>query len=363
MKLKIITGIMNYKKILLYILISLPFSMFAKLWTVDNSPGAGADFTSVKTAHDAASSGDSIVVMPSFTMYDAVNINKKLFIYSRGHSSNTIDKDKRAIINTVVVYKDSVTLQGLYIWGGVGLYANNIKFQNNFTGSIMISGNNNLIQGNVFNNYNTINFSGNPQNNLVLNNFILFNVQNGSNFNGPSYFFINGGNSSNLVANNFIGEIISRGSIGSGGFNFFQNSYVKVYNNILWSDVPNRKPFDTLNLGSVFEKNLTYSVKNNDLKLPGDNYNDILPLFEGGYDSINLPIFRENNNLRLKSNSVGKNGGTDSTDVGLYGQGFNFSFEGNVPGVAVFTDFKVLNPVIKRGEILKVRVKAKKTKN
>ena len=59
------------------------FFVQAKIWTVDNSPGAGSDFKTAATAHAGASKGDTIIFMPSYGSYGSLNITKKLFIYTR----------------------------------------------------------------------------------------------------------------------------------------------------------------------------------------------------------------------------------------------------------------------------------------
>src|SRR5690606_33418800 len=110
-----------------------------------------------------------------------------------------------------------------------------------------------------------------------------------------------------------------------------------------------------------FKNNITYSVNTKLRNLPGNsNFNDTQILFEGNYSANNLPFYRASNDMRLKDSSVGRFAGTDSTDIGIYGGNYNFSFEGNVPGVAVFDDFEILNPVVKKGGVIKVKATARK---
>lgn len=334
----------------------------AKVWTVDNTPGAGADTNSLPGMIFKASAGDTIIVMPSLTLYSGFTLSKKMHIYTRGFTSNSIDKDKSVEIGGVSInYNVSgCVLRGLK-FSGITIYGDNNLVENCYVPSLYCAGSNNLIIGCVFENTtNTITIPAGSYNNIVSNCFFTKRITNGS-YSGTSYTFIEGGNSTNLIKNCNFFEIISGGNVSNGGFLFFRNSYAKIYNNILWSNHPSRTNFDTLNLGSVFKNNLTYSVNTQPRNLKGsNNLNDTFPEFVGEYNATNLPIFRASNNMRLKNNTVGKFAGTDSTEIGLYGGNYNFSFEGNVPGVAIFDDFEVLNPVVKKGGVLKVKATARK---
>lgn len=335
-------------------------SLQARVWTVDNSPGAGADHTGLQACINAAGSGDTIIVMPSYTNYGNISLSKRIFLYSRGHSNNLLDKDKRANLSSITFNSgsDQTTVMGLLVTGYLLIYSHNNVIRNNWIqGSSTLNGNNNLLQGNVFTNYNVLGIGSSAENNLILNNVFNFACNFGL---GANAYCIQGGNSSNLIANNFIAEMVyGSGSIGGGGLNMFWNSYAKIYNNIIWSNVSGRSAFNTNNGGSVYKNNLTYSANSNPAPLPGNNFNDTMPSFEGGYNDSKLPFFSASADYRLKK-GVGINAGTDSTDVGVYGQNFPFSSEGNVPGIAIFDDFEVLNPVLKKGGTLKVRVSARK---
>lgn len=342
-------------------LLLISFTAQAKIWTVDNSPGAGPDHTNLQTCINTANSGDTIIVMPSYTNYGGVILSKKVFLYSRGHSNNLLDKDKRAAVSHVTFNTGSnqSTVMGLLVTGYLLIYSHNNVIRNNWVqGSSSLIGNNNLLQGNVFTNYNTLGFNASAENNLILNNVFNFSTSGGF---GAGVYFIQGGNSSNLIANNFFAELMySGGNISSGGSFMFWNSYAKIYNNIIWSNVNGRAAFNLNNGGSVFKNNLTYSANTNPAPLPGNNFNDTMPSFEGGYNNSTLPFFSTTADFRLKAGTVGTNAGTDSTDIGVYGQNYPFSTEGNVPGVAIFDDFEILNPVLKKGGTLKVRISARK---
>lgn len=364
------------KKIAILVFILLPGAIFAKIWTVDNMPGSGADSTSLQGLIDKkASAGDTIILMPSNIGYGSLYLTKKLFIYSRGHSNNNLDKDRAAVVATATfttagsggsfTTSAGSTLKGVRLTGGFAISVNNIHIQNCYTSYAcnINNGSNNIIEGCVFEQlpYYGFTFYNSSNNNILAHNFFVKHVTSGS-WSGASYTFIDEGNSSNLIINNLFVEAASgTATVSQGGFVFLKNSYAKVYNNIFWSNITGRSKFDTLNLGSAFKNNLTYSDKNKPANLPGtNNINDTMPQFEGGYNSSILPVYRTNNDFRLKSTSPGKNKGTDTTDIGLYGGSYNFSIVGNVPGVAIFDDFEVLNPIIKKGGTLRVRINARK---
>jgi len=343
---------------------------WSKIITVDNTAGTKAHATSIQFAIDSlASAGDTIIVMPSYLSYYNVAINKRVFMYAGGHSNATVNKDKKALIASLDisgVNASRTSVLGFEISSlSIQRNADYNRIINNKINSISLSNSSyNLIQGNVIILLSRFGFAliniTQSNYNLISNNFMQLHefVSNLGNLQGVSFIF--GGNSSNLVINNNFTECVSgNGNIGRGIW-FFNNTRAKIHNNIIWTNVNNRLPIDSSNLGSDFKNNITYSVNTTLKNLPGNNFNDTAVAWEGNYSSTNLPFFRPGNLMKLKSTSVGYAQGTDSTQIGIYGQNYNFSFEGDVPGVAIFEDFQVLKPVIKRGEKLKVKVKARK---
>src|SRR5690606_13023201 len=108
-----------------------------------------------------------------------------------------------------------------------------------------------------------------------------------------------------------------------------------------------------------YKNNLTFSVQNTPIAMSGTgNFNDTMLQFEGGYNAFVFPVYDVNNDMRLKNTSIGVGAGTDSRDIGLFGRGFKFSIEGNAVGVVDVQHFSVENPVLKRGEQLKIKIKA-----
>lgn len=343
---------------------------WSKIITVDNTIGSKAHTTSIQFAIDSlASAGDTIIVMPSYSTYSNVTIKKRVFIYAGGHSNTIVNKDKKVYVSYVSLYyaSDKSTIMGFEI-SDLTIYGDYNRILNNKIYGVTLynTASYNFIQGNVLifqgvSGYypSLINIHNAAYYNIISNNFIQIHETSYTS-SAINATFVNNGNSSNLIINNNFMEMVSGSGTLGKGIVFFRNTYVSVYNNIFWSNVNNRFPIDSFYLGSDFKNNISYSVNSKLRNLPPSNFNDTAVEWEGGYNSSNLPFFRPGNLMRLKSTSVGFAQGTDSTQIGIYGNNFNFSFQGNVPGVAVFEDFQVLNPIIKRGGRLKVRIKARK---
>jgi len=352
------------------LLVFLPAFIFAKIHTVDNTPGNGAMFKSIGAAINAASSGDTIIVMPSVSKYDAMYLSKKLFIYSRHPFTGGVDPDRFPYTDRIIFYSGSSgsKVSGFHLNpGGIEIDENNVELSYNYLVAtyVRIRGASNVkIANNIFieTKYHGTSIEINGSNNIIRNNY--FATVTGGNYAGGSNSFILNGNSTNSITNNLFSETMTSGSnCTDGGFIFFKNCNAKIYNNIMWSNINGRTRFDTLSNGT-FANNITYSAKNKPTALSGSgNFNDTFPSFETTFSDSKPPYFNGNEDFRLKSGTVGKNGGTDSTDIGLYGANHLFSLLCKVPGVPIFEQFIVLTPSIKRGEKLKVKVIARKPEN
>jgi hypothetical protein len=337
--------------------------LWAKVWTVDNNFGVKADSTSLQGVINVASVGDTIIVMPSLLNYGTINITKKLFIYSQGFSTyiKTDNLDKLPILSTTTINTNvsGLKLAGLIFSERVYINCDSSElFCNDFRGSVYLGNHHNLLQGNLFS---KLTFSvmldiGNSRFNKIFNNYFCVRTQGANYTNANS--MIENGDTTNLVKNNLFVELVDGGGgISGGGFQFFKNSSAKIQNNIIWSNVANRSNFQTGNTASVFQKNITYSVYNKPDTLPGVNYNDTMPSFVGGYSSSFLPFYRFNNQLQLASNSIGKGAGTDSQDIGLYGNSYDFDMLGKPSFIPLINDVKVLNAVEEKNNRINVKIK------
>src|SRR5690606_7109340 len=116
----------------------------AKVWTVDNTNSSKADSNYLQGVHNIASTGDTIVVMPSLLNYGAITISKKITIYSHGFASHQITehKDKMHILSNVTINTGvfGVKLFGLVIFGDVYLNGGNHSLLNNeFVGFVAVN--------------------------------------------------------------------------------------------------------------------------------------------------------------------------------------------------------------------------------
>lgn len=353
----------------------LPVFAFAKIHTVDNTPGNGAMFNSLQTAISQASSGDTLIVMRSVNTYGSITLKKKLIIYSDGHHHATIFKDRNALLEGLVIESgsDGSSLSGFYIKNTtVTIGAKNISLRSNFFDFSRLvfqtGGDNSIIEGNIFWGTGTSYYQialNNTSNNLIKNNWFSALQYSYYPYYGGSGF-VDGGNSTNLFVNNLLTES-NNGNSGQwyfGPLTLFNNSSMNIHNNIFWSNSSARTRFDTLSASATFKNNLTYSTKNKVRNLPGtNNINNTDPEFETGFSNSNPPTLDFTYNFRLKSSSVGIKAGLDSTDIGLFGGLYTFSINGNVKGVPVFEDFYIVTPVVKQGGKLKVKLIARKPEN
>lgn len=350
---------------------------FGKTYTVDNTRFAGADFSNIQTAINAASSGDTLIVMPSYDNYGNLTINKKLFIYGRGVHGFKITTDKVTYVNNVefVQGADGSVIQGFHLTATYGVYmrlsnCSRISIINNFfNGSNLIFATNYasfvdqvIVKGNIFWASSNAKGSAIEVNDVYYSDFsnnYFIDYYNG--YYDANYQFLYGGNATNTVRNNLF---VFSEKTGVYYRNdrvpvFFRGSNMVIHNNILWTDSRHVSRFDSTSTGADYRKNITYSRNTQAQNLSGNNYNDTLPEFETDFSSnpINYDL---SYNFRLKNGTIGKNGGTDSTDVGLYGNGFIFDLHTKTSGVPIFEDFQIINPVVKRGGTLKVNVAARK---
>ena len=150
----------------------------AKIWRVNNMPGVLADFTTAQAAHDGASSGDTIHLEPSPTLYGSVTTSKKLvwisvgsfLIDNPGHQFSSISGrmlfmttgagSEGSVLSVIVgginVFAPYITIIRTHITGGgsinIGSNSNDaVVMQSYCSGGITIGGANTVISNNIFN--------------------------------------------------------------------------------------------------------------------------------------------------------------------------------------------------------------------
>jgi hypothetical protein len=217
------------------ILILFPLLSLAKIHTVDNTPGNGAMYNSINNAISAASSGDTIIVMPSIYTYSGFDIGKKLYIYSRHPHGGGVDPDRIPLVGYINFYSgcSGSKVSGFHMNPGgveIGLNGsvNNIELSYNYLVATSIrfqgSSSNNKIINNVFieAKYRAHHIDlGGGNNNIIRNNY--FATVTGGNYGGAGTCFIMNSNSTNIITNNLFSESMTSGSnCTDGGFIFFR---------------------------------------------------------------------------------------------------------------------------------------------
>lgn len=343
-------------------------SIEAKQWLVSNNPNMPAQFSSVQTAIDTASAGDTIYVYSSTSDYGSVNVTKKLHIVGAGYWGVWISGRERTALSTTIL-ADSVVIEGMYISSvQIGrqspqLLVKGITLKNSYFGNInLIRIYGCLIYNSIINgleivdkNYyvenitvtnNIINRLYNPRgsNMLVLNN--IFYIDTYSNYSTPCY--------------------------GSLYNNWCQKTQYTIFqNNIFSKGSPIEAEY------SSFNNNLTFNLRQNTIPYGNNNgANNIInqdPKYRGSnaqssWDGV-YRVVQQNIDLRLADDSPARNAGTDSTDIGISGGLYpwprnadgTYDYSGR-PRLPEIENFNLINPIVGTNGRLKFNVKGKKSR-
>lgn len=343
----------------LFILTIFVMSMigFAKatILTVSNTnniPGGPGQYTSPQAAHDAAYSGDTILIQGTPNSYPDLNITKKLAIFGPGYNPQRENTNK-ATISTIYLQNGSAgtIIAGMYISGSItfnsmSIASSNYSFYRNYVGNIQIyypGGSGVISNVNIYNNIvgnvngwndaNTINW-------IVSNNLIYGNVYN---FNQTSI----------QIKNNLF--------ITANGTGLSNLTNCVISNNIFYGTTPNNTNVTLC----AFNNNLTYNCTNPNLpygsNVGSGNKNSTDPMF------LNVPgtTITYTYNYRLNSSSPAKNAGTDATDIGPTGGTYPIyqtttDFLTGEPPIPKITSLNITNSSVPAGGNLQFQVKAKK---
>ncbi len=355
------------KKSILFLFFTVLFkgfmpSIYAQnVLVVDNSQGAGAQYTSLQTAINAASPGDIIYVQPSPDHYESITITKQLIIYGMGHNPE-LNAGNYARVLSVTFDQDTSNsttssnskIAGLVI-GTITVKTDNIIIENNKLDAVRTSvtqANNCIISGNIIENANGGKFQlEDAQNWIISNNIINHTLTNG---NSGTHIFSNI-NASIIVKNNIIRSRQNGDS--NGNITFFLNANGgQIYNNIFLFTGTGVINFAPSNLN--FQNNLTYSYNSTLSNLPGtnniDNTNPLLVSFSAGtYYMSSL-----SNDFHLQTGSPAIGAGNDGLDLGIYNGDFPFNMRGHPTMLPYLTSFTIYNTNINAGSSLNINVKA-----
>ena len=326
---------------------------------VDNNQGAGAQFTSLQNAIDAATEGDIVYVQPSPNSYGSINLTKSLTLYGAGH---------RPELNAGL----SAKIADIYFTGNAsgtklsGLQINRIYLQYSSSNNDIVISNNRISE--IYGNSST----SLANNVIITGNFFYTNVQsaidvyNSQNwvvthnlFQRESTYFdyqlFYRFNSSTIFNNN----IILSPQIGNSGqvVRLFRDSYSTPINNCIFlfrgTNVQSINTGDTV----VYNNCLTYSLNSTIDALSGtNNIDNQNPQFTNL--DINGFLNSTGNDFTIQTGSPAKNAGTDGNDLGVENGGYPFTVRGYPTELPYITEFTVYNNVVSPSTPLNVNIKA-----
>jgi hypothetical protein len=313
----------------------------AKTWIVAPTTIAGNYFTNIQAAHDAASAGDTINVIPNSTSYGNLVCNKTLVINGGGYllfenNMNLPYSSTGTLIGNVTFTGTSTgsIIQG-FNFNGVGGIGNYNLFV--FVNNIVVRRNSNVrisIAASITNLFVSQNYkvaigcgSFNITNLFVNNN--LFDAGNFASCTNTCIYLWGidaTGNISGKIINNYFNGILPVGNgnlfsgpIQIGNFQYSNN----IFNYGYMSQLSSSGNTFYNNIGNFNSSNSTFwngYSGNGNMTISGlSNY------FVGG----NSPEGK----YMLNSTVVGKNAGTDGTDIGMFGGSTPYVLSGipNIP--------------------------------
>jgi hypothetical protein len=201
-------------------------SASAKIWRVNNNSGVTADFTTLQSAHDGASAGDTLHLEASPYSYGALTCNKKLTILGTGYfldenpNSQAIAQPSKVGTITLNPGAAGTVIMGLdFAASDVNVYAHDIVIRRN-----KFSNSNGTIHDHTTGTINVYYINNNtsfPANNLVVSQ--NYGVQ----------VVVHYASTGLLITNNYIGHHGYTGDATTGAALTIQaNAVALVQNNI-----------------------------------------------------------------------------------------------------------------------------------
>ncbi len=359
--LKLETQILKFKTSIVFLVTLLLFFItqftFAQptIHTVDNRPESGAMFTTIQAAIDAAVADDIIHVHPTDqTYYDGganITIDKTLTIIALGHNLLNETNNYRAPVWRFYIAAPNIVIQGMYIVTSIqaqGSDATGLKLINNHiagnVSGVNSVGDNWEIRGNYFiiGNYGVSISQGTASNWIIANNFFKGSI-------------IDSLEPNTIFSNNIVVHVVHNS-------NLFSNCDNPTVTNNLFLYNFSQSPGALLMPGSSidFSNCLLYDYNGGTIAdLPqqagATNYNNMEPVFENIPTSI-TDFY--NNDYRLATGSPGEDGGSEGTDIGVFGLNFNFDVDGRPDLTPYPTLINITNPLVIPGQDLNVLFQA-----
>ena len=337
-------------------LILFQFAVAQTVYTVDNRPESGAQYTSVQDAIDAASAGDIIYIHPSPTGYGSIDVTKTLKLVGPGHNPENSD-GLTANLTSIDLYADSAdtVITGLVI-NNISAYSfgsntHNVHIINNKISSSIrgyyTSGHSDnwIVEGNYF----TTSYSGNSIDADELNNLqVRNNIIKGE---------IAYSNHTNVFTNNlFLQEDPSGDAqvfVGSNGI----TSPIVANNMFVFTDADITELTST-GTPITYTNCLTWKAAGGTAlpALPGSgNLDNTDPLFANIPTSL-LDFY--NNDYSLSGGSPAIGAATDGGDLGVFGRSFPYDTNGRPHSMPYPEEMTILNTVVQPGQDLNVEFQA-----
>jgi len=320
----------------------------ASVLTVSNNANSPGQYTNLQTAIDSASPGDSIYVHGSTTSYGNVTVKKALSFFGTGHNPN---KSNTLVAQVGIIQLDSLSstsgASGTRIIGfkvnrisgysGTGGTKNIYISRNYFISGgtkITITGSNWIIENNIIN---SSSINVNNKDNIIIRN----NIFDNANINTSNQTTV-------LISNNiFLASFGSALSIVSNAL---------ITNNIFSGATPKASGVDANN----FSNNITYQTSYDTIPFGTNIGSGNFVAQNPQFTNVPSNSFSYSYDFTLSPISLGKNAGTDGTDIGVYGGNKPFVDMTGSPSIPQVKNVTILNPVIPVGDSLRVIIKAKK---
>ena len=352
--------------IILAFMLLATISTKATIWTVCNNGGDNQDpdFTNIQTAIDSAAAGDTLYVSGSAIEYNShdgisnkIYVRKQLTLIGTGYN---LESSSYLISKLYyILFTTELDTLGNTISSG----ANSIIMGFRISTLYLENGVNNVLINR--NNINTLNIIGASTNystgNIIINNLIRTT---------STSYISNNSFCNNIFHEGIIRVIISNSLISNNIFiNLKPGSYTNpldlvnctVRNNIFYLSIP---------------KNISAcTIKNNILYYTGtDSSFNVSSVYNNieGHDPLFVDVttsstsFNYLNDYHLQASSLGKNAGTDGTDIGIYGGSYPFPSGGPspyttsaLPSIPQIIKLELRNAVVPKDSAIHINLKAR----
>ncbi len=304
----------------------------------NNSPGQYTDFAS---AHTASSNGDTIYVSGSPYNYNTFAVSKRLTIIGTGHNPQK-QAPLRSFLDYAYFYTGSKgsKLIGFEVYqvNPINDDVDSIEIRNCKILQVLYIDNyycdNWIVDGNVF--------VSTAQNIIGFYNMYGHRFRNNI-FNGYMCCFSNSGAGYHYVENNIF---LRNGNAFDDCFVFYVN------NNVFYR----ANPYNGTGGTYVYSNNISYLPQASGTFPNGTNQTNVNPQF------VNFPGAGANfdyaYNFNITNGSPADNGGTDGTDMGVYGGPGDYDQNG-IPRIPYIASYNIANPTISPGGTLNVTFKSK----